>query len=380
MFWVVLVLIVCACAAAILYTIGIWAALKHKASARSIPQLDTWPALSLLKPLKGLEESLEDNLRSFFEQDYPGALQIVFATSEPDDPALEIAKSLAEAYPDIDVVFAISDPEFGLNPKVANLAGAINAARHDLMLQSDANVRASADYVRRIVGELVTEEASLLTSLVVGVGEQSLSAAMENLQLTAFIAPAMCTALHLAGVECVVGKSMLFRRSELDALGGIEQVRDILCEDFVLGERYRDAGKTIVLSPTTVQNINETMGLRQFLSRHTRWLQMRVVIHVGSFIADLFANPIGLATLAMLASGFQKHVVFFWVAITIYKMIGDNLLLTTLRGHSMALRHAWVGPVKDLVMVGVWVYSAFSRTVTWRGRKLRFGKGSVLRR
>ena len=33
----------------------------------------------------------------------------------------------------------------------------------------------------------------------------------------------------------------------------------------------------------------------------------------------------------------------------------------------------------DLLMGFVWFYSAFSRSVTWRGKKLRFGKGSQLR-
>ena len=42
----------------------------------------------------------------------------------------------------------------------------------------------------------------------------------EDLQLGAMIAPGTCTALHVAGVTCVIGKSMLLRRSELEALGG----------------------------------------------------------------------------------------------------------------------------------------------------------------
>ena len=107
---------------------------------------------------------------------------------------------------------------------------------------------------------------------------------------------------------------------------------------------------------------------------------MRVVIHFGSFIADLFANPVGLATLAFCTSGFDKNIGLFWIAVVLYKMIGDSLLLRIMRGEPMALRYLWVGPLKDILMLGVWVYSLFSRSVTWRGKKLRFGARSKLRR
>ena len=269
-----LVLIVATWAALLLYTVGIWASYRHRGRRWEPKQSDAaYPALSLLKPIKGIEEALESNLRSFFEQDYPGPLEFVFASEDEDDPGIVVAKNVALACPQIPSRFVVSDASFGLNPKVANLAGALKAASHDVVMQSDANVRASPAYLRTIVDEFIHKDASLLTSLVVGVGEENSAAAMENLQLSAFIAPAVCTALFVAKVNCVIGKSMLFRRSEIEELGGLEQVRDILCEDFILGERYQSAGKTVVLSATTVQNVNKRIGFGQFFSRHSRWLK-----------------------------------------------------------------------------------------------------------
>ena len=77
----------------------------------------------------------------------------------------------------------------------------------------------------------MSERASLLSSLVSGVGERSVGAAMENLQLTAYVAPGCCAALKLANIPCVIGKSMLFRRSELRELGGLALVKDSLAEE-----------------------------------------------------------------------------------------------------------------------------------------------------
>ena len=116
---------------------------------------------------------MEPNLRSFFEQDYPAPFELVFASCEDGDPGIALARRVARDYPDVPVQFIRSDASFGLNPKVANLKGALDAAKFDLVLQSDANVRARPTYVRDIVGELVAHDASLLSSMVVGVGERS---------------------------------------------------------------------------------------------------------------------------------------------------------------------------------------------------------------
>ena len=48
---------------------------KHnsRAGARSVRQIETstWPPVTVLKPVHGMEPELEKNLESFFRQDYP---------------------------------------------------------------------------------------------------------------------------------------------------------------------------------------------------------------------------------------------------------------------------------------------------------------------
>ena len=362
-----------------LFYVGIWATVRHRRTRVPLLPDDQLPPVSLLKPIKGSEEELEPNLRCFFEQDYPAPFEIVFATTEEVDPGMDVARRVAMDYPQVPVRFVRSDPSFGLNPKVANLAGAMGAATHDLVLQSDANVRVQRDYLRKIVSELESADASLLTSLVVGQGEESAGAAMENLQLSAFIAPAMCTALHLAGIHCVVGKSMLLRRSELAAAGGLAFVRDILAEDFILGRRYAELGKKMVLSCTTIENVNRRIGVDQFLGRHSRWLKMRAVIHVGGFLADIGANPVALLGWAWLLSGLDAGFGAGLAAVALTKAASDAVLVRIARGTWMRPHHALLSPVKDTLMGLVWIYSIFSRSVEWRGVRLRLGRDSRLR-
>lgn len=373
------ILLLGAAASMVVYALGLWSTRRHYLQEPPTVGDEHLLPISLLKPIKGTEESLAANLRTFFVQDYPAPFEIIFATAEPDDAGIDVAREVAAEFPDVKVRFVLSDPTYGLNPKVANLAGALAAARHDLVLQSDANVRVRPDYLRRIVGELLAREASLLTSIVVGVEERSLGAAMENLQLSAFVGPAMCTALHVAGVNCVVGKSMLLRRSELDEVGGLEYVRDILCEDFILGQRYQEAGKKVVLSCTAVENVNQDIDVTQFLARHSRWFKMTAVIHRGGFVAQLFANPVALLLAALVASGFDAGVALALAAAVGVKLVGDAFLMWRTRGRPMRLVHLVVSPFKDAMMAIVWFHACFSRSVDWRGVRLRFGAESRLR-
>ena len=371
-----------AAASAVMYGLAIWSTRRHLAAGRvaeSLPDA-AYPPISLLKPIKGLEDELEQNLRSFFEQDYPAPFELIFSSEEPaTDPGVALARRVARDYPHVPARFVACDRDFGLNPKVANLKGALMGAQHDLVFQSDANVRARRDYLRRVVAELVLADASILSSIVVGVGERSLGAALENLQLTALIGPSVCTALHVGRTSCVIGKSMLFRRSELRALGGLEVVRDILCEDFILGQLYQTNGHRVILSTTTIENVNRDTTVEAFFGRHSRWLKMRAVIHFGSFIADLFANPIAWSLAAVIASDGSALPLFALIASIAYKLAGDMYFMRALRPEPMAFAHLALGPIKDVAMAFVWVYSLFSRTVRWRGRRLRFGAKSLLR-
>lgn len=360
------------------FGLGAWAAIRH--TRRRVPLLAEaeLPPLSILKPLKGTEESLADNLRSFFQQDYP-RYEVVFATTDADDPALAVARDVATEHPHVPVQFVLSSAGFGLNPKVSNLEGALRAASHDLVLQSDANVRAEPRYLRKVVSELIVEDGALLSSLVVGTGERSMGAAMENLQLSAMIAPSCCFALHFFGIPCVIGKSMLFRRSEIATLGGLASVKDVLAEDYLLGRALQRAGRRVLLSSTTAENVNVEGPIDRFFARHTRWLKMRAVIHPPAFVAEVFANPVGLAVVAMVLSGLEPAIVAGGTAVILTKLAADGFVIARTRGTPMRLRHLAVAPLKDLLLFAILPYAAISRSVEWRGARLRMGWGTALR-
>jgi len=362
---------------AMLYLAGIASLLRAmRRRARLAAPPAALPAVTICKPLKGLEEELEQNLETFFAQRYPGPLEIVFGSLEADDPALEVARAVARRHPEIPSRVIAGGPPFGHNPKVANLANLLRHTKTELVLFSDANVRVGPTYVAEVVAELEAEGASLLTSLVTGVGEKSAGAAMDNLHLSAFVSAAMCFALQTAKITCVVGKTMLLRRSDLEALGGLALVKDVLAEDFVLGEAYQKAGKRVLLSTTAVQNVNIEASVDRFMSRHARWLRMRAVISMLGMVADLAANPVAMGLLAFVVSGLDLRIGLGLAAVVVAKPFFEGLAVVKLRGTPMAARHLVLSPLKDILVAAVWPYALLSRTVEWRGVRMHIGRGS----
>lgn len=61
-------------------------------------QLLTFPGVTILRPLKGIDNNLEKNLESSFKQKYE-VYEIIFSVADPSDPAINIVKKLQAKYP-----------------------------------------------------------------------------------------------------------------------------------------------------------------------------------------------------------------------------------------------------------------------------------------
>jgi ceramide glucosyltransferase len=341
---------------------------------RSVP--DHTPPVTIFKPLKGLDEDLESNLRSFFELDYP-VYQLLFGVADPDDPAVDVVRRLIAAFPDRDASLVVGNPVFGLNPKVENLAAMERLRKHDVILISDSNVRARPSYLRETACYLADPSVGLVTNLFAGEGEERLGAILENLQLNGFIAGGMAGAAVL-GITCVVGKSMLMPARVLAEIGGFAGVRNLLAEDQVLGLRVRKAGYRIVMSPHVITNVNRRRNLGWFLNRHSRWYKIRLRLAPGAFAIEPIANLTSLGLIWALSgdSGFAWGGL---IGLAGLGVVRDAIQTKRLRGTFPKLRDLPLCLVKDLFLLPAWFDAALSRRVNWRGHRFLIGRLTRLR-
>jgi ceramide glucosyltransferase len=351
-----------------------WAVRKKLQSAAADSGFQ--PAISVLKPLCGMDEGLYENLVSFVEQDYP-EFELVLGVADPRDPALAVVERLREAYPDAAlrvVIHRESDPV--ANPKVISLVHMARAAGHEYFLVSDSNVRAAPNYLRAIAAEMSDPQVGLVSNLIVGAGADSLGAQCENLHLNTFVLGGVCLADH-AERPCVIGKSMLMRRAELARFGGFEALRYVLAEDYLLGQRYHHSGFRVALSSHRLTTYNQRLPMRRFMARHLRWAQLRRSCALAPFASEplLYASPWLVAPLMAAEGG--PHLLPCMLALLV-RIGSDGLLAKSSCGRWPSPTTLLLIPVKDALLLGVWAVALVRRSVDWRGHSLRIGPGSRL--
>lgn len=333
--------------------------------------------ISVLKPLRGADDGLSGNLASFADQDWPD-LEVLLGLRDPADPAAPVAREAEARWPGRFRVVPV-EADLGMNPKVSQLAVLAAAARHPILVISDSNVRVRPGYVAEIAARLEDPSVGLVTHLIAGVGEESPGALLENLHLAGGIATGLAAAKAIAGRDIVMGKSMALREADLAALGGFEPVKDLLAEDYVIGQMVPEVlGRRVELAAQPVENVVQARTVSQFFQRARRWAVLqRTLVGPWLYAAQLVRNPVLLATLALLVAP-AAWTAAAWLAVAGCRALLDGAAGAALRPGGFGAGALLRVPLKDLLLAAAWGEGFFRRTVEWRGTRLRVLPGTRL--
>lgn len=360
-----------------LNSLGTWLAWEH--FKKTPPHLDApfrlFP-VSILKPLKGADQGLEENLRTFFELDYP-VFELLFSIADLKDPACEVLERLMRQYPHVNAQVFVGDVDVGPNPKVNNLLRSYTEAKYDWILISDSNVRVQQDYLKRLVANL-EPGVGVLTAVVVGRSAYGLGGWLEAVYLNTFYARGMIL-LQGIGKAPVVGKSMLFQRSVAERFGGIRTLARYLAEDYVAGQAMRRLNlKTLIMTDPIEQHLGH-YSIREFWLRHLRWGRLRKSQAFLAFCIEPLFSSMFSGILGSIAFHFflgvsipifvLSHLLFWWLC--------DSLIYWRLAS-TLDFKTPFVWLLRELLAFPLWVHTASGNTVMWRGNRLKLLSGGVL--
>jgi ceramide glucosyltransferase len=242
---------------------------------------------------------------------------------------------------------------------------------------SDSNVRVSPTYITSLTVELEDPRVGLVTSLFSGTGEETLGAALENLQICASTAPGIAAVDAVTGQPLTVGKSMALRRTDLARLGGFAAVGHVLAEDFLLGRLVRKAGLKSRLSFDLVENRNTECSVFRTLERHTRWAKMRRSLFPLGFAIEPLLSPVIITTLGLLLAPRATTALILAGAVVLQTLCAF-ISAALLRRQWFAWWYVPLEVVRSFVAIFCWLRAWASRRIAWRGHPFLLQRGSAI--
>lgn len=347
-----------------------------KNAALSVPEKQL-PPVTILKPIHGMEAELEQNLESFFQQEYPD-YEIIFGARDQANPALQIAERVRLRYPQVRSQVIVSGPPAWPNAKVFSLDKMIAATDRSYFVISDSDVRVAPDFLRNTIPPLLDPKVGLVTCMYRGIPAADFWSTLEALGLSVEMSSGVMVADMLEGMRFALGPAMTARRDSIDAIGGIAATADYYSDDFELGNRIWSKGYKVVLSHYLVKNVLTPRSPLRTLGDQLRWMKStrysRPAGHFGTGLS--FAMPFGI--LGLLSAGALGHWVLGWMllgAAVVNRMIQSLAVGWGIARDPRSALYCWLYPLRDLAGFFIWVGSYTSRRFFWRGEMYAFGKG-----
>jgi ceramide glucosyltransferase len=339
------------------------AAVRYRAVAP--PLLKTAPAISILKPLAGADEGLEENLRSFFEQRYP-EFEVLFAVRQANDPAVAITEKLCAHYSGIPSRLIVTGEPPYPNAKVYSLDRMLSAASHNLIVMADSDIRVTPDMLSTVAAEFQDPKLGLATCPYRAVPGRSPWSTMEAVGLNTEFIGGVLVARMLDGMKFALGPTIVARREALARIGGFDAVKDYLAEDFVMGKLAAERGWGVILSSYVIEHRIGSQAFYPNLKHRLRWNRSTRRSRPWGYVGQVFTNPLPLALLLWIARPAWWPVAAATIALRIaagWATAGHVLRDRLIR------RLWWLVPVQDIASLLVWIGGFFGNTIIWRGRK-----------
>jgi ceramide glucosyltransferase len=325
-------------------------------------RLESPEPISILKPLAGLDDLLESNLRTFFRQEYP-AFEILFAVRRSDDPAAAVVKKLQREFPDVPArLFVTGEPPYP-NAKVFSLDLMLKEAANDLVVMSDSDIGVTPDLLRTVAAEFQDGRVGVATCPYRAIPGHSFWSRLESTSINTDFMAGILVARMLEGMNFAVGPTIVARRHVLQAIGGFDRLKEYLAEDFEMGKLAAEAGYAVILSSYVIEHHIGTSDFRQNAAHRLRWVRSTRRSRPAGYVGQLFTMPLPLAA----ALWAWNHT---WWPLAAATVIFRGLAAYVVSVKVLRARINWLLlPIEDFIGFFFWTAGFFGRTISWRGRK-----------
>jgi ceramide glucosyltransferase len=331
------------------------------------PALVSEIPLSVLKPLAGLDDGLETNLRAIFEQDYR-SYEILFAVRYDTDPSVPIVQRLQSEYAHVPSrLFCVGEPPC-TNAKVWSLERMTEEARHDVLVMSDSDIRVTSDFLRTVAAEFSDPRLGVASCPYRAVPGTAPASVLEAVGMNTEFLSGVLVARMIEGMKFALGPTLSARREAIADAGGWRFLSEFLAEDFVLGNRAAAQGWTVILSSYVVEHRIGSQSWRANAAHRLRWFRSTRRSRPAGYAGQLFTNPLPLVLLLWAVQPAWWPVAVAVIAARIAAAVATAGWVLHDR---LTAKLWWLIPVQDLLSFAFWISGFVGNTIHWRGRRYR---------
>lgn len=331
------------------------------------------PAVTILKPICGVEPRLYECLRSFCTLDY-APLQIIFGVGDPADPAIAVVRRLIDEFPALDVTLVVDSAVHGTNLKVSNLINMYRWAKHDVIIVSDSDTAVRPDCLNALIAPLGDPAVGAVTCLYKGVPAKGIASALGALFVNDWFLASAVVDAGMRDVAYCFGPVTAVRRDALEAIGGFGMLSFHLADDFMLGRMIAAAGYKVRLAPYVADIM--VVETRDSLLRHElRWARTVRTVKPGEHFLSVVMEPLPLLLALLLP----------YPRLGGWAILGAVLCLRVVLHYLVQWRfqisvppRPWLLPLRECLCFGIWLASFWSANVSWRQREFVIVSGGRL--
>lgn len=359
----------------------------HRRGPATLP--DPSPGVTLLKPIKGMDEHTGECLRSWFTQDYPGEMQILFGVDTADDPACALIRRLIAEYPQRTARLVVCGESLGPNGKISKLAQLEPSIQHEIIVSSDADVWAPADALKTAVAMIASGRESphgparpaasvgLITFFYREASPATTALRWEAVATNADFWSQVLQSRMLKPLDFALGAVMVTHRARLTEIGGFRALADCLADDYELGHRIAQQGHRIELCPVVVECRSGPMTWRAVWRHQLRWARTIRACQPLPYFFSILSNAT-LWPLLWLAAVPRPATMAAVAGCLGLRLLIATCLQKRLAPGEPAWRNAWLVPVKDVLHALLWVGAFTGNQIEWRGERFRLRRDGTL--
>jgi ceramide glucosyltransferase len=350
------------------------AIVRCRLPARELAPPGDAPPITIIRPVCGIDNFVETTLRSTFLLDYP-RYEILFCVASARDPVVAPVRSLIAEHPDIPARLLIGDERISANPKLNNVLKGWRAAANDRIVMADSNVLLPRDYLQRLLAAW-RPDTGMVSAPPIGSHPRGFWAQLECAFLNTYQARWQYAA-DTIGLGFAQGKTLFYRRSDIERAGGLRMLAAEAAEDAASTKIVRASGRRVRLVDAPFRQPLGERVRADVWDRQVRWARLRRDSFPFFYCLEATSGavlPLMAAVFIAIATGHSAIGAAIGFLVLWY---GAEILLAAVSGWHLPLLYPLHAMVRDAMLPVLWFEGWRGHGFVWRGNAMSVDEGSI---